>query len=330
MEPLSIFVASSTEAEPMAQRIKASLEEALGEKAVIDLWRSKFDASETAIESLEGVAEEADFAVVVMRGDDITVSRNNEAVTPRDNLVFEMGLFMGALGRNRSFIARDLKEQLKLPTDIFDLTVLPFATSSPEELTTSLRDGCARLAQQIERRGLRPKWLAQSRAALALNGEFCRAVEGAWWERINNPEGSALSYFTIKPDPMTPGGLTLEGEAYDKDANLSARWKTEMVRIYPSERRIAYLWRGTHPLPDFANLKFHGYGTMEFSEPGPASSELKRGTGNFWDVDELEPGKTVCKPIDLGRIADEERRRQMETGTLQAKSDLVRAVMKEW
>src|SRR5438046_1967064 len=215
MDPLKVFVASSTESEAIAKTIQTRLQAELGERAVIDLWRNKFDVSETAIESLEAVAEEADFAVVVMSGDDITISRNKEAVVPRDNLIFELGLFIGALGRERSLIARidktrDDNEDLKLPSDILGVTVLSCSAASPDELTASLQIQCERLAAQMARRGSRPKWLAQGRAAVAANGEFCRAVEGAWWERINYPGASALSLFTITPDPLT-GGLMLEG-----------------------------------------------------------------------------------------------------------------------
>jgi hypothetical protein len=332
MEPLSIFVASSSKKEPIAEKIQTSLQEELaklGEPAVVDLWRNRFPKSETAIESLETVAEEVDFAVLVMSGDDVTVRGKTKAVTPRDNLVFELGLFIGALGRDRSFIARDRKKTLRLPTDILGLTVLFYDSAPLDRLTTSLQDECAKLAAQMVRRKSRPKWLALGRAALAANGEFCRAVEGWWWERINYPGASALSLFTITPDAV-PGGLMLEGRAFDKDGVRSALWKAEMVRLYPSERRIAYVWRGKHPQPGLAQLKFHGYGTMDFDPPDSASSICTKGTGDFGDVDEARPGQTVCKPLELRRVLDEGNLRLMDSGTVQEIGDLVRSVIEDW
>ena len=160
MEPIRIFVASSSEREPLAQEFATLVETALGTGAMVELWRSKFDFSDTAIESLESIAEEADFAIIVMTGDDVTISRDKESMSPRDNLVLELGLFIGALGRKRSFVLREDKNNLKLPTDILGITVVTFNNSSAAELTKSLQTQSRRLAAQITKSGIRPKWLA--------------------------------------------------------------------------------------------------------------------------------------------------------------------------
>ena len=44
-----------------------------------------------------------DFAVLVLTPDDITLSRGTTIASPRDNAIFELGLFMGTNGRNRTF-----------------------------------------------------------------------------------------------------------------------------------------------------------------------------------------------------------------------------------
>ena len=328
MTPLKVFVASSTESEQIARQILSSLQTQLEDRAIVELWRDKFAVSETAIESLETIANEADFAVLLMTPDDLTVSRQIESAAPRDNLIFEAGLFVGALGRHRSFLVRERSANLKLPSDILGVTAAIF-DARDDTRTTSLQAQCERIVTQINKQGLRPKWLAQGRAALAANGEFCRDVEGAWWERINHPDGSALSYFAIRPDPLT-GGVTLEGAGYRGDGEPSALWKSEMVRLYPSERRFVYMWRGTHPLPGFAHLKFHGYGTMEFNLPEDSSTKLASGHGDFWDVDEAQPGNTVSKPIELRRVTDPAVMQNMKVGSADERRARVRAELGNW
>lgn len=329
MEALRIFVASSTEGEPIAKELRNFLQEELGDGAVVEMWRSKFTFGETTIESLEAVAEEADFALMVMTPDDITVSRDEKSAAPRDNLVFELGLFVGALGRNRAIVVRDSKKSMKLPSDYLNVTVLSYDSSSAQRQTTSLQTKCVKLAGYIKKVGLRPKWLAQGKAALAANADFCREVEGLWYQRINYPEGSALSVFTITTDTLTCS-LELEGTGYGKDGKPSALWRSEMTRLYPAERRIAYLWRGSHPLPGRAQLKFHGYGSMDFKSPERPSSQLTCGTGDFWDVDEVDPAATVFKPTELRRVTNKNHRQIMISGTAKQKSELVLRVLKAW
>jgi CRP/FNR family cyclic AMP-dependent transcriptional regulator len=159
---IRIFVASSTEGAPVAHALRKSLHAELGGgRALVELWSHKFEYGDTAIEALEAVAEHADFAVVVMTPDDKTSSREDiDQPAPRDNLVFELGLFIGALGRERSIVARDFNDALKVPSDILSVTALTFDSASPDSLDVSLQAECVRLAERIEHLGPRPKGTA--------------------------------------------------------------------------------------------------------------------------------------------------------------------------
>lgn len=61
--------------------------------------RSVFEAGKTTIEDLVKATSESDFAIIVTSKNDVTISRRRKATSPRDNVMFELGLFMGALSR---------------------------------------------------------------------------------------------------------------------------------------------------------------------------------------------------------------------------------------
>ena len=66
--------------------------------------RGTFKPSITFIEALEEELAQSDFAVLTLTPDDQTESRGKVSMAPRDNVLFELGLFMGRLGRNRTLL----------------------------------------------------------------------------------------------------------------------------------------------------------------------------------------------------------------------------------
>ena len=54
-----------------------------------------FRASWYPVESLEAQIDQSDFAIAIVQPDDITIKRGVEVATARDNVIFELGLFIG-------------------------------------------------------------------------------------------------------------------------------------------------------------------------------------------------------------------------------------------
>jgi predicted nucleotide-binding protein len=81
----------------------------------------------TVIEKFEDHAGEATFAVVVLTADDLGKLAGDEESPldrrARQNVVFELGFFVGALGRNR--VAILYEEGVTLPSDIDGLVYIP-------------------------------------------------------------------------------------------------------------------------------------------------------------------------------------------------------------
>lgn len=108
-----LFIGSASETEEIANRIGKAL------KRHVDLhhWSKVFALGEPNLQALQREASECDFALFVWRVEDITVARGKRSNSPRDNVVYEAGLFAGALGEHRVFVAHAAKT--KIPSEIF-------------------------------------------------------------------------------------------------------------------------------------------------------------------------------------------------------------------
>ena len=85
-----------------------------------------FGLSEGTLESLVKKLPGFDFAILVLTPDDVAITRGEAEQLPRDNVLFELGLFMGKLGRDRCFVVDDRSKQMKLPSDLAGVTPATF------------------------------------------------------------------------------------------------------------------------------------------------------------------------------------------------------------
>ena len=114
-----VFIGSSVEGLKIAYAIQQNLRH----NAETTVWdQGVFELSSTTIESLIEVLDNSDFGIFVFSPDDIIKFRGIENLVVRDNVLFELGLFIGRLGRNRSFIMLPEGTDFKLPTDLLGIT----------------------------------------------------------------------------------------------------------------------------------------------------------------------------------------------------------------
>jgi len=117
-----IFIGSSSERIDIANEIKAGFN---SDPFVVNVWNEGiFKASRTSIESLVEAVNDSDFAILVISPDDSVRFRGIKEYVPRDNILFELGLFMGGLGRERTYIVQP--DEVRLPSDLFGVTTLRF------------------------------------------------------------------------------------------------------------------------------------------------------------------------------------------------------------
>lgn len=146
-----IFIGSTLEALPVARAIQDCLDY---EDAMIKVWTDGvFRASSTAIDDLLKEARSSDFAVLVLTADDVSISREVEMKAPRDNCIFELGLFMGVLGKDRTIILKPRGEDIKVPTDLLGLAPLSYKRGNHDELPANLGPACNAIRKIISKLG---------------------------------------------------------------------------------------------------------------------------------------------------------------------------------
>ena len=119
----SLFIGSSSEGLEFARAVRSLL----APDAEVTVWKEGFfGLGSTYIETLMNSLPRFDFAVLVFTPDDLVNSREVEAFGARDNVIFELGLFMGRLGRERTFILHEAGARLKIPTDLSGVTMATY------------------------------------------------------------------------------------------------------------------------------------------------------------------------------------------------------------
>src|SRR5437667_932719 len=162
MDKPRIFLGSSGKQEKLLQALTRGLEDV----AHVEPWTTSFNPGTTTLERLLELAHEVDFAAFVFAQDDWTTNSPSASdptesgqASPRDNVVFEAGLFGGALGMRRTFILH--ASGAKLPSDLLGLTCVRYGETTT---TTEMRAVNQKLRKAIENEG---------RVA---------RIEGLWWQ----------------------------------------------------------------------------------------------------------------------------------------------------
>jgi hypothetical protein len=150
----SVFVDSSTEGLKIAKALGVLLEH----PCEVNIWSQGVSGlSQGTLESLVYALDRFDFAILVLTADDLVTSREVSSTAPRDNVLFELGLFMGGLGRDRTFIVYDRTANLKLPSDLAGVSAATFEPHVSGNLENALSAAATRIEDRVVRLGLRDR-----------------------------------------------------------------------------------------------------------------------------------------------------------------------------
>jgi predicted nucleotide-binding protein len=143
-----LFVGSSSERYSVAEALAGLLPASAVE---VQTWKMSgvFAPSGYTLPDLEVEAAKSDFAVLVLGPDDVVESRKLRQAAPRDNVILELGLFIGACKHERVFLLVEEGTDLKLPTDLVGITQLrytPVKTGKRSKLGKSKRTSTSKPA----------------------------------------------------------------------------------------------------------------------------------------------------------------------------------------
>jgi hypothetical protein len=143
----TLFIASSVEGLRIADAINANLEH----DAHCTLWRNgTFKLSSQTVDDLVKKSSAIDFAVFAFTPDDVTTIRDHEQAVARDNVIFELGLFIGAIGKERCYIIKPRGVEMHLPSDLLGMNVADYAVDRPDDdLASALNYACKLIKDRI-------------------------------------------------------------------------------------------------------------------------------------------------------------------------------------
>jgi hypothetical protein len=258
----------------------------------------------STLDRLVELTHEVDFAAFVFALDDWTSNPSGEPgqgqASPRDNVVFEAGLFGGALGMRRTFILH--AKGAKLPTDLLGMTAVRY----PPELTAAdMRTVNQKLRKAIEDEGRLTK------------------IEGDWWQHSltlrSEREPSAIGLLRVRRD--RDGALEVAGRGWQEDGTLSSRYSSIATKEGRNPPSVFYFWTGERPRhPNAPQLE--GTGEIRLEEADRAAGYWTTRSDADLQLHERTSGVYLRADPDDMRILDG------SDGT--ARAALLAARLEEW
>jgi hypothetical protein len=296
-----IFLGSSAQQEQLLQALTRGLEDI----ADVDPWTTVFNPGVSTLDRLVELTREVDFAAFVFAQDDWTMkgASPDEAsgeASPRDNVVFEAGLFGGALGIRRTFILH--ANGAKLPTDLLGLTSIRYDPDTTPAVVGQIND--------------------QLRKAIDAEGRISR-LEGDWWQLSltarTELEPSSVSLLTIRRDRA--GALEVAGRAWQADGTLSTRYRSEAAKERVDPVSIFYYWNGERPrLPNAPEL----WGTGEIK-----LESVDRAEG-YWTTRSDGPDAFYARTSGVYVRADPGDRAVLDGNDAAERAALIERRLEEW
>jgi predicted nucleotide-binding protein with TIR-like domain len=293
-----IFLGSSGEQGKLLRAIARGLSDV----ADVEPWTTTFNPGRSTLDRLVELSQEVDFAAFVFARDDWTTTDASHSgqASPRDNVVFEAGLFGGALGIRRTFILH--AEGSKLPTDLLGLTSVRY---DPAVSAADVRGINQKLRKAIETEGRRGQ------------------VEGLWWQLSltarSEFEPSAVSLVSIARD--RDGGLNVSGRGWQEDGTLSVRYWSEAAKERRDPAGVLYFWKGERPRdPDAPQLEGTGEISIESAD---------RATGYWITRSDRDPGLSA-RTSGVYFRADPSDLQMLEGGSEAERAELIAERLKEW
>jgi hypothetical protein len=174
MKP-SVFIGSSIKQLASAYAVQKNL----GYDCYPTVWNQGiFEPSSFTLEALGKALDDSDFGIFLFGPDDVADIGGQQYQVTRDNVIFELGLFVGRLGRDRSFIIAPQKgEKLRVPTDLLGVTVESYNEDHPNQ-EAAIGEACFAIRNRIKKDGVRPGRIQQPAVdQFSINSVLCLSAD---------------------------------------------------------------------------------------------------------------------------------------------------------
>ena len=144
-----IFIGSSGQkGKAVAEMVHLNLE---SEFETTIWYHNIFKAGSYNLESLLTALDNFDYAIMVLTPDDQVEKKGEQTFVPRDNVLFELGLFMARLGKENTFALVPQTDDLSLPTDLDGYVIITYQTDRQDgNLQAAVDSGCIRIKRAIK------------------------------------------------------------------------------------------------------------------------------------------------------------------------------------
>ena len=155
MSKPTVFIGSSSEGLKIARALQARL----CDEADALVWTDQiFAPDEFFLDSLFRSLDKIDFAVLVLTRDDFVTQRGVGLPSSRDNVIFELGFFIGRLGRERTIVVMDEEDSpIRLPSDLSGINVARFRVPHAGDMMSAIETTAIHIREQIQRYGAEEK-----------------------------------------------------------------------------------------------------------------------------------------------------------------------------
>ncbi|HEY2715865.1 MAG TPA: nucleotide-binding protein [Solirubrobacterales bacterium] len=184
----TVFIGSSSEGLAIAENLQLVLDD----YCEATVWnQGVFGLSGTGIGSLIKASGSYDFAVLVLTPDDLSTKRRKVQAVARDNVLFEAGLFIGAIGLERTFLVHCKDGELDLPTDLDGVTRATYRHRVDSKLRSALNPVGVEIRERMKELGPRGRGVVTLAAPTEIPEQQDRPLEEE--ERLLEQELNILS-----------------------------------------------------------------------------------------------------------------------------------------
>ena len=322
-----LFIASATGSLTVARAFHAALES----EAEVTIWdQSVFPPSSYILPTLVERTSASDFAIMVVGADGVRIRPDDtHALAANENVLVELGLFVGTLGIERVYLAVPRQNPpVELPSDLQGLIVTYY---DGQRIDGNVQAAVATAADKIARRikDLLPEIRTRRRrridvryfeefssdmASLCASSarlDTCFIHSRRWREQYGAilkqriADGSLTEFNLFLPDVRRPAILTDVLETFDDGPAIPAmiydsfRWSTAMAKLKPGVIRV-------HLYPNVPGHTFYRFDDAALIALYPAAVEKKsvptllcfEGT-QVWDFldSDIKDLKTHCAAV---------------------------------